>query len=273
MKKTNVLNDFEKTIEQKYGHMAESMLEFYRDFKNFIITEDIDLTNFDMSFLDELFDEYLDYIGLTDAEFSMVFQMLIEFCDYCNSKNIDLSLFKNHLLNQKETLYEYWTEGDDEELLDDFPDEFFDMKPEYILENFDRYYDIMKLGMTNKTIAIKKIQSDLEGIYAFLQTGLTVSSELCENNPKISKKELQKNIEKKMNTVNFPLLTSDDIIDSMFSLPKKQSKRFMEFMMTLDKNLEFNIISEESNDVMQNTLDELKSLIDDIKSLKTNVKK
>ncbi len=273
MKKTNVLNDFEKNIEQKYGHMAENMLEFYKDFKKFIVVEDIDLTNFDMSFLDKLFDEYLDYIGLKDAEFSMLFQILIEFCDYCNSKDIDLSLFKNHLLNQKETLHEYWTEGDDEENFDDFSDEFFDMKPEYILENFDRYYDIMKMDISNKKTAVKKIQSDLEGIYAFLQTGLTLSSELLENDKKISKKELQKNIEKKMNAVKPPLLTSDDIIDSMFSLPKKQSKRYMEFIMTLDKNLEFNSISEESNDAMQNTIDELKSLIDDIKSLKTKSKK
>ena len=265
MAENELFNDFEKDIKQKYGYMAEDMLCFFDDFKDFFIDEEITLNDFDTSCFDTLFENYLDYIGLSDAEFSMAFQTLIDFCEYCISKNIDLSAFKEYLLKEKESLYEHWTEEDyNSEFDDEFLGDFEDITPDEILEKFDSYYDVMTHSLKNKQMDVKEVQSNLERLYNFLNIGASLASKLREEKPTISEYELQKEVEKRLDEKDAQLLMSDDIWISMFSLPKEQSKKFMEFMIQLEENFDLEPGSKERKKSMENALSNLKALIDEI---------
>jgi hypothetical protein len=272
MVETKLFKGFEKETKEKYGYMADDMLCFFDDFVDFFDNEKIKPSEFNEAHYDYLFETYLDYMGLSDAEFSMAFQILINFCDYCTAKDIDMSIFKDYLIKEKENLYEYWIDEGDDEVIDTIPEGFDDINPHEILENFDSYYEVMKLSLKNKQMDNKQIQKNLENIYDFLHTGFTISTILRKEKPTISEEELQEEVGKKIDEKGIQFILPDDTWVDMFSLPKKQSKKFMEFMILLDENFDHEPGTKERNDSMEQTLSCLKSLIKDIKTIKTTEK-
>lgn len=272
MTETKLFKGFEKITKEKYGYMAEDMLCFFDDFVDFFTNEGIKPSEFGEEHFDFLFETYLDYVGLTDAEFSMAFQTLIDFCEYCKNKDIDMSAFKDYILEKKENLYEYWTDEYEDEMFDELPEDFADIKPTDILENFDSYYEVMKLSLKNKAMDLKEIQGNLEEIYNFLNSGFTISTELRKDNPTISDDELQEEVSHRLEEQGIQFCIPDDIWVGMFSLPKEQSRKFMEFMILLDENFEYEPGTKKRKESMQSTLESLKSLIDDIKSMKKSKK-
>jgi len=266
MTETELFNNFEKEIKQKYGYMAEEMIDFFYDLKDFFMNEEIKISDLNDEYFDVLFETYLDYIGLSDAEFAMAYQTFTEFCDYCTNKNIDISAFKDHLLSSKDHIYQYWTE--EEDFFDDDLEEDSDIDPEEVLENFDSYYDVMKVGLKNDQKEITEVQTHLEEIYTFLNTGFTISSRLRDENPTMSDEELQDAVEKEFKTKKIDYRPPENIGSGMFSLPKQQSKKFMEFIIKLDENYYYEPGTKERRKSMEETLQLLRELIDEVKSLK-----
>lgn len=272
MTETKIFDNFEKEIKQKYGYMAEEMIDFFYDLKDFFVNEEINISDLDDKYFDELFEAYLDYMDLSDAEFAMAYQTFIDFCDYCTSKNIDISAFKDHLLSSKDHIYEYWTEESEDVFDDDF-DKFSDIDPRELLENFDSYYDVMKVALKNNQKEIAEVQTHLENIYEFLNAGFTISSKLRDQNPTMSEEELQEAVEKELERKDIDYFPPDDFGAGMFSLPKKQSKKFMEFMIKFDENFEYEPGTKERRKSIEDTLQLLQELIDEVTSLTSSEKK
>jgi len=273
MNNKKLFEEFEKAIGTKYGHMAEEIIDFFYEFTDFFDYEKIGVDEFNAKHIGPLFDDYLDYEGLSDSECSMLFQMLVDFCDFCQSKKIDYGFFKKYLEKEKDEMYDLWSvyedDWDDVDLEDFLVDEDPpDITPEDITDNFNSWHDVMKLSLKNKKLDISKILDFLEQTSNYMKTGFTKSLELREKFPDISQKELEYKVGTAIGKKMVNLDDVDAVYKSIFLLPKEQIKKFLNITFLMDENTKYEPGSPERKKAIEEILAELKDLIDDVKRLK-----
>ena len=273
MNNNRLFEEFENTIEMKYGHMAEDMLCFFDDLTDFFDYEKIGVDGFNAKHIGPLVEDYLDYEDLSDSKCSMLFQMLVDFCDFCQSKKIDYGFFKKYLEREKDELYDLWSVYEDD--WDDVDLEDFlayedppDITPEDIMDNFDSWHDIMKLSLKNKKLDISKVLDFLEQTYNYTKTGFTKYLEMREKFPDITQKDLEYKVETVIGERMVDLDDVDDVYKSIFLLPKEQVKKFLNITFLMDETTKYKPGSPERKKAIEETLVELKDLIDDVKRLK-----
>ena len=273
MNNKKLFEEFEKTIEDRYGHMADDMLYFFDDFADFFDYGKIDVDEFNAKHIGPLFEDYLDYEDLSDSECSMLFQMLVDFCDFCQSKKIDYGFFKKYLEREKDGLYDLWSayEDDwDDVDLEDFlaDDDLPDITPEDIMDNFDSWHDITKLSLKNKKLDVSKVLDFLEQVYNCTKNGFTKSLEMRKKFPDITQKELEYKVETAIGKKIVDLDDVDDVYKSVFLLPKEQVKKFLNITFSMGEPAKYKPGSPERKKAIEEILVELKDLIDDVKRLK-----
>jgi hypothetical protein len=253
--------EFEQTIKEKYGAMADDMLSFFDDLAMFFTEQHIPVTDFSKKHIDLLMGDYLNYEGLTDAECSMAYQMLLDFTDFFLKKNSDAAFFKDFLEKQKETIYDYWLLDMDSE-----------SKFQELFNNFDMLYAMEQPEIQNKKPDFNDALCFIDDLHCLLDTIRTLTAEAKKTNPIITDDELQKTIQETLTKQIKKVPINECSEETLFSLPKPIAKRFVEIGC---KILELNKNSKGSKDYLD-TLGELllflEKLRDDIKKLKTKKK-
>ena len=238
MKDEEIFGEFEEFIVEKYGHIADDMLMLLDDFSNFFFENEIGLKDFKKGHVRALFEEELCYDDLNQAEASMLFQTLIEFCDFVSKKGIDISFFKSYLLKNKFGIYEDWTE--EEEFEASSPK----MDPTEFLDNFDAFYAMAKMMKGRKKIDLSKTIGFLEKTHKLMQLTFEESQKIRQNNPHLSEKEYLKRLDDEVDAkygkelfANIP--SPDDMPDIIFSLPKEQARKFIELTFKIGETSNF----------------------------------
>ena len=269
MSNKKLFEEFEKTIENKYRYMADDMLYFFDDLTDFFDCAKISVGGFNAKHIGPLFEDYLDYGNLCDSGCSMLFQMLIDFCDFCQSKKIDYGFFKKYLEREKDGLYDLWSVYEDKDL-EDFlaDDDLSDITPEDIMDNFDSWHDVMKLSLKNKKLDVSKVLDFLEQVYNYTKNGFTKSLEMQKKFPDITQKELEYKVETAIGKKIVDLDDVDDVYKSIFLLPSEQVKKFLNITFLMDEPTKYKLGSPKRKKAIEEILVELKNLIDDVKRLK-----
>lgn len=261
MDNVTIFEEFEDIIEEKYGHMAEDMLSFFDEFTIFFEEENLDVARFTKKEIDTLIGDYLDFEGLADGECSMLFQTLLDFCDFCISKKINYEFFKTFLEKEKDTLYHWWSEEEPLFSEDDFPE----INPDEILENFDTYYKFMKLQIKNQKLDIPRILDFLQTTYDIMILGHNKSQEIRKKYPDLTEEEYIKKFEQ---AIEKEQITKDDFRDiekTIFLLPKEQVKKFVTISFKMSEYDKYKLRSPERKKVIEENIKRIKDLIDDIK--------
>ena len=261
MDNETIFEEFENTIEMKYGHMAEDMLSFFDEFTIFFEEENLDVARFTKKEIDTLIDNYLDFEGLSDGECSMLFQTLLDFCDFCISKKINYKFFKTFLEKEKDTLYDWWSEDESLFSEDDLPDINFDE----ILENFDSFYEIMKLQVKNKKLNIPRILDFLQTTYDMMILGHNKSQEIRRKYPDLTGEEYTQKFERAIEKEQVAKDDFGDIEELLFLLPKEQVKKFMTISFKMSEYDKYKLGSPERKKAIENNIKRMEDLIDDIK--------
>ncbi len=266
MDNETIFEEFEDIIEVKYGHMAEDMLSFFNEFTIFFEEENLDVNKFTKKKIETLIDNYLDFEGLSDGECSLLFQTLLDFCDFCMGKKINYGFFKTFLEKRKDTLYDWWSEEEPLFSEDDFPE----INPEDILENFDTYYKFMELQVKNQKLDIPRILDFLQTTYDVMILGHNKSQEIRKKYPDLTEEEY---IQKFEQAIEKEQVSKDDFRDiekTIFLLPKEQVKKFVTISFKISEYDKYKLGSPERKKVIEENIKRMKDLIDDIK--KTNKK-
>jgi len=266
MDNETIFEEFGDIIEAKYGHMAEDMLSFFDEFTIFFEEENLGVARFTKKKIDTLIDDYLDFEGLSDGECSMLFQALLDFCDFCISKKINYGFFKTFLEKEKDRLYGWWSEEEPLFSEDDFPE----INPDDILENFDHFYEILKLQVKNKKLDVPKLVEFLEITRSRIVHSYTTSQEIRKKYPDLSEEEHLQKVEEIVFKEPVDVDDFKDIEKTMFLLPKEQAKKFLDITLKLEGNTEYEPGSPERKKAFEEITAGLQDLIDDIK--KTNKK-
>ncbi len=253
-----LFEEFEQTIEAKYGHMADEMLLFFDAFSEFFYEKDIDIDKLTTEHIKPLMNGYLNIQGLQLAEASMLFQTLIDFCNFCTTKNINYGFFKKYLLNEKNMLYGWWTFGNE-----NLPE--IDTKE--VMDDFDALYNSMRSQAKGQTTDIDTILDFLEKAYDFLQQAFTVSLELRQKHPELTEQEHIRRVEAAVSEEPVQLSDFKNIQNSIFLLPKKQAKKLVEISFKIGANEKLPPGSSERKQNTTEALAGLKELITDIKNL------
>ena len=272
MDRKQFFTEFRQTMEKKYGHMADDMIGFFKQVSIFFREEDINISKFTKKHINILLNDYLDFDDLTDPECSMMFQGLIDFCDFCKKKNIDYEFFKTYLLKHKISLYDRWSGF--EESLEDLDDDFFDgervdnrfpeIDSEDLLNNFDSIYDLVR------NLELKNKQPDNPRIIRFLERVYEVENlnhEMSTNPSKVilntTEKQLMQIMDKKERFFN----ESSEIQPLIFFLPKPLAKQFFMIMFKMEESERYKIGSSEKVKILKDSLVQLRTFIDEIKKL------
>lgn len=264
MDNDKLFDEFENTIEMKYGHMAEEMLPLFDEFTIFFEEGELDIDKFTKKEIDTLINEYLNFEGLSDGECSMLFQTLIDFCEFCTSKKINYGFFKSYLEKEKYGLYGWW--GEDEDLFSD--DNFPDINFDEILENFDPFYEIMKLQVKNKKLDIPKLVEFLEITRNRIVRSYTTSQEIRKKYPDLNEEEHLQKVEEIVLKEPVNVDEFEDIEKTMFLLPKEQVKKFMGITLKIGGNTKYEPGSPERKKAFEEITAGLQDLIDDLKKMK-----
>ena len=276
MSNEELFTEFEGFIESKYGHMAESMIELSEDFQDFFLNNNIEVENFRKKDIKKLFAEYIDFMGLNDNECPMLFQTLVDFCEFSKTKGIDIGFFQQHLVKNKEEIFDIWMCHDYDNPLgnmDKGNNPFDDVDTDEFIENFDEYYEAMSFEIRkNKTEESgKKDALDfLQKTHKLIKLGFEKSLEIKENNPGLSNDECLAKIDKEFpNNYKkefFPHNpNSEGMMRTIFSLPKEQVKKFFQLTLNLGKISDFDISSTKKRETIEGLLSNLQELIDNIK--------
>jgi hypothetical protein len=253
--------EFEQTIKEKYGVMADDMLDFFDDFTMFFTEQKIPLRTFAKEHINMLMSEYLNYEGLTEAECSMAYQMLLDFADFSSKNNIDSAFFTHFLKTEKETIYEYWLNDSESEF--DFQ-AFFD--------NFDLFYDMMRSEIKNMKPDFDSALHFIDHIYRLLDATRSLAVQTKKDNPNISGEELQNILVEHARKEAKHLSILECSEEAILTLPKPLAKRYIEIGC---KILELNNHMKGSTGYLsslENLLRFLEKLREDIKKLKTKKK-
>lgn len=254
-------SEFEQTIKEKYGAMADDMLSFFDDLTMFFAEQHIPVTDFSKKHIDLLMGEYLNYECLTDAECSMAYQMLLDFADFFLKKNSNAAFFKHFLEKEKETIYDYWLFDMDSE-----------SKFQELFNNFDMLYAMEQSEIQNKKPDFNDAICFIDDLHRLLDTIRTHAAEAKKTNPTITDDELEKTIQETLAKQSKKVPINECSEETLFSLPKPIAKRFVEIGC---KVLELNKFSKGSKDYLD-TLEALmlylEKLREDIKKLKTKKK-
>ena len=261
MDNETIFEEFENTIEMKYGHMAEEMLPLFDEFTIFFEKENLGVARFTKKKIDTLIDNYLDFEGLSDGECSMLFQTLLDFCDFCIGKKIDYKFFKTFLEKEKEALYGWWSEEETFFSEDDFPE----INPDDILENFDHFYEILKIQVKDKKLDIPKIIKFLEITRSHIVHSYTTSQEIRKKYPDLSEEEHLQKVEEIVLKEPVNVDEFKDIEKTMFLLPKEQAKKFVNITLKMGGNTKYEPGSSKRKKAFEEITAELQDLIDDIK--------
>lgn len=261
MENERFFGKFEQTLKEKYGAMAPDMLEFFDDFTMFFTEEKIPIRTFAKEHINKLMAEYLHYDGLTEAECSMAYQMLLDFVDFSSKNNIDTAFFKHFLETEKETIYDYWLYDADSEL--DF---------QMFYDNFDAFYDLMRSEIKTMKPDFDNAIHFIEHIHRLLTTIRSVAIQTKKDDPTISDDALQKLLGERMREESMDLSIKECSEEAILSLPKDLAKRFVEIGC---KVLELNHHTRGSSNYL-NTLDNLlrflETLSQDIQKVKNKRK-
>ena len=261
MDNITIFEEFEDIIEAKYGHMAEDMLSFFDEFTIFFEEENLDVARFSKKKIDTLIDNYLDFEGLSNGECSMLFQTLLDFCDFCMGKKINYGFFKTFLEKEKDRIYDWWSEEETFFSEDDFPE----INPDDILENFDTYYKFMKLQIKNQKLDISRILDFLQTTYDMMILGHNKSQEIRKKYPDLTE---AKYIQKFEQAINKEQVAKDDFSDiekTIFLLPKEQVKKFVTISFKMSEYDKYKLGSPERKKVVEENIKRIKGLIDNIK--------
>ena len=275
MDRKQFFTEFRQTMEKKYGHMADDMIDFFKEVSIFFREKDIDISKFAKKHINILLNDYLDFDDLTDAECSMMFQGLIDFCDFCKKKNIDYEFFKTYLLKHKYDLYDRWNsfeeslEDLDEDIFNDEHDEHFDnrfpeIEPEDLLNNFDSVYDLVRnLELKNKKPNNPRIIRFLERVYEVENLNHEMSTNPSKVILNTTEKQLMQIMDKKERFFD----ESSEIQPLIFFLPKPLAKQFFMIMFKMEESEHYKIGSSEKVKILKESLVQLKTFIDEIKKL------
>jgi len=272
MDRKQFFTEFRQTMEKKYGHMADDMIGFFKQVSTFFREEDINISKFTKKHINILLNDYLDFDDLTDPECSMMFQGLIDFCDFCKKKNIDYEFFKTYLLKHKISLYDRWSGF--EESLEDLDDDFFDgervgnrfpeIDSEDLLNNFDSIYDLVRnLELKNKQPDNPRIIRYLERVYEVE----TLNHEMSTNPSKVILNTTEKQLMQIMDKKERFFDESRDIQPLIFFLPKPLAKQFFMIMFKMEESERYKIGSSEKVKILKDSLVQLRTFIDEIKKL------
>lgn len=272
MDRKQFFTEFRQTMEKKYGHMADDMIGFFKQVSIFFREEDINISKFTKKHINILLNDYLDFDDLTDPECSMMFQGLIDFCDFCKKKNIDYEFFKTYLLKHKISLYDRWSGF--EESLEDLDDDFFDgervdnrfpeIDSEDLLNNFDSIYDLVR------NLELKNKQPDNPRIIRFLERVYEVENlnhEMSTNPSKVILNTTEKQLMQIMDKKERFFDESREIQPLIFFLPKPLAKQFFMNMFKMEESERYKIGSSEKVKILKESLVQLKKFIDEIKKL------
>ncbi len=220
--KTAALFDgFAKHIKKKHEHLGEYMLLFpLQQIELFFVSHDI--TGFGPGNLWELL-ESLD-AGGGDAENIMLFQLLVDLCDFCTGKGIDLSAVKEHLLLEKTQILRAWQEEafEEEEEVD----------AEDLLKDFDTYYPLIvrpagKGKQSSRNIG--KMADFIEKTHDWMRFVFEKGLEIREGNPGITEAEYLKLLEREYKGKRHgpPEVSADELRETSLSLPKEQLRKWI----------------------------------------------
>ena len=254
-------SEFQQTIKEKYGVMADEMLSFFDDFALFFEEQHLPVTDFSKKHIDRLMTEYLDYEDLTNAECSMAYQMLLDFADFYLKKNSNAVFFKDFLEKQQETIYDYWCFDTDAE-----------NKFQELFNDFDLLYALEQQEIQHKKPDFNEAICFIDDLHHVLDTIRSLAAEAKKKNPTITDKELQKTIQEKLPKQIKKIPINDCSEETLFSLPKPIAKRFVEIGCKIIELNKFSKGSKDYLDTLEALMIFLEKLREDIKKLKTKKK-
>jgi hypothetical protein len=268
MKNEQLFDEFEEFIESKYGHMADDMLMFFDELVFFFEEKKLRVDRFKRDMIETLINEYLDFEGLSEVECSMLFQTLIDFCDFCTGKKINYDFFKRYLEEEKYNLYERWSyQG----AL--FSEEDLDTAAEAIVENFDPFYEFMqqyvkkKVPNVSETPDVSEVIEFLETMQGHIIRSFTMSQELCEKYPDLTEEEYLQMVEELVLDGLHDIHRFRGFDEAMFFLPKEQVKKYLMITLKLRRNFQYEPGSPERRRDFEEITADLQDLIDDLKKM------
>jgi hypothetical protein len=144
---------------------------------------------------------------------------------------------------------------------DDFPE----INPDDILENFDHFYEILKIQVKDKKLDIPKIIKFLEITRSHIVHSYTTSQEIRKKYPDLSEEEHLQKVEEIVLKEPINVDEFKDIEKTMFLLPKEQAKKFVNITLKMGGNTKYEPGSSKRKKAFEEITAELQDLIDDIK--------
>jgi hypothetical protein len=253
--------EFQQTIKEKYGVMADEMLSFFDDFALFFEEQHLPVTELSKKHIDRLMTEYLDYEDLTNAECSMAYQMLLDFAEFCVKKDSSAVFFKDFLEKEKEIIYNYWCFDTDAE-----------SKFQELFNDFDLLYALEQPEIQHKKSDFNEAIRFIDDLHGVLETIRSLAAEAKQTTPTISDKELQKTIQERLPSQIQKIPSNACSEETLFSLPKPIAKRFVEIGCKVIELNKFPKGSKDHLDRLEALMQFLQKLREDIKKLKTKKK-
>jgi hypothetical protein len=261
-----IWNAFEQQIEEKYGVVAESMLFYLQDFQQFFEEEELSIADLKEEHIPEILNDYLDYDDLTQAEASMVFQTLVDFCDFCIAKDIDYSFFKKLLLNNKEDILDEWEEEFQLERNNALDESFEDITTQEMLSQFEMVYPFIKKNMKQD---IGKSIAFCEEMVKEMKTTFDISRNLRKEFPELSQKEHDKKLKERTTEVLGPEKPfTPKRMESMFAVPEEKAKKFFTLLIKFHEVEKFERRDPKGAEKVQENIKELENFVLELKEMK-----
>ncbi len=267
-------NEFWEYIEQKHGTIAIYMEDFFCDFRDFLTDNALHIKDFKEEHLDDLFSNYLDYMELSTIEATVVYQIFIDLCDFCDIKAIDITFFRNYLLENKQDITGKWEEKTAEKMKEE---EFFRFDILKFIEDFDEHHSRMYNANTAKDVNFNPIIRLLEGFHHNMETTMKASEEIKRKYPEITEDEYfslldEKTAGKLVDINEVEDINEEEFVNILFSLPKETGKKFLDIFQEIAQLYEVERADPIKKTMVGTVLNDIETCLEDIKALNSKHK-
>ncbi len=263
-----LFTSFARHLRERHGaigeHMCSMLLPGVREF-----FAGQDITGFGPGNLEEL----LDAVGAGggDAEDIMLFQLLVDLCDFCAGRGMDLSAVKERLLLEKTQILLAWQEDafEDESDEEDLPD---DLDAEDLLKNFDRYYPLIAPPAVKKPDSqnIAKMAGLIERAHDQMKLVYDKSLRIREGNPGITEADYLRLLERECTGSGKepPEVSFEELRDMSFALPKEQLRKWIEIGIRMKDTEHLAPGTAERREAIEHLLADMRGLAADLRKIK-----
>jgi len=265
-------NEFWDFLENKHGTIATYMEDFFCDFRDFLADNALHLKEFKEEHLDDLFQNYLDYMDLTAIETTVVFQIFLDLCDFSDAKGVDLTFFRNYLLENKSTITSRWEEKTAEHLKEE---EFFRFDILKFVEDFDEHHSRMHDTETAKQVDFYPIIRLLEAFRNNMEVTMKASEEIKRKFPAITEDEFfnlldEKTAGKLVDINEVEDINEEEFVNILFSLPKDNGKKFLYIFQEIAQLYEIERTDPMKKTMVGTVINDIEECLEEIKALNLN---